>query len=188
LAAAVLSPQGEAQARLSGSQQSVRHWLDALLKPLKGSGGERSEPGGSLGDRLLAEKGRLLLDRWAYIPLPLAGERSGAWVQLQERQPREQGAEPEARPYALRVWLASDRLGAMELMMPLGEGRTWRVRCERPQTVERLEAERPRLERLCRNAGQAMTLRIEGPHPELREPPEGLQKAATLEQSVSTRA
>jgi hypothetical protein len=187
LASALAGAPPEAQARIGGSRQAVRHWLDALLRPA-GGGGEPAGSGGAPEDRVLAEKGRLLLDRWAYIPLPLSGERSGAWVQLQERHGDEAPGDADRGPHALRIWLASERLGGMELQLPLGQGRTWRVRCERPETVRQLEAARPRLERLCRNAGQAMTLRVEGPHPDLGRPPDSLQRAATIEHAVSTRA
>ena len=191
LAGAMLGAAGRAEvAQLSPERAAVRGWLERLLEPA----GDKPERGdqrqASLWDRLLTEKGRLLLDRWAHIPLPFGGEESGAWVQVQERHQEggeeEDGADNE--PPALRIWLNADHLGAMEVLMPMQAGRTWRIRCERPATVERLEAERSHLERLCRRAGHPVALVVEGPESGLGEPPQSLQEAATIEHTVSSRA
>ncbi|MEF8794497.1 hypothetical protein [Thiohalorhabdus sp.] len=190
LVSAFLNTQGDGGQRIAGSRDAARHWLEALLKPARETaGGERADRSGSLTERLLTEKGRLLLDRWAFIPLPLSGERSGAWIHVPERHHPEGGEEagPE-QAQTLRVWLTSERLGGMELILPLGEGRIWRVRCESAATMAALEEQQPRLERLCRKAGQAITLRIEGPDPGLGNPPESLRRAQALERTVSARA
>ncbi|MFA9461474.1 flagellar hook-length control protein FliK [Thiohalorhabdus methylotrophus] len=171
--------------QIGASAGEVRGWLERLLEPVSDEP-DRADQRQSLWERLLTEKGRLLLDRWAFVPLPFREETSGAWVQIQERAAEEEGAEPEAT--ALRIWLNADHLGAMEVLMPLQGRRTWRIRCERPEARERLEAERPRLERLCRKAGHAVTLRVEGPEPDLSEPPDSLREAATIQQAVSSRA
>jgi hypothetical protein len=175
--------------RIGGNQQAVRHWLEALMKPVgEAGGGEAGDRSGPLWERLLTEKGRLLLDRWAFIPLPLSGERSGAWVQVQERPPDESDPGAEEGIQSLRVWLSSDRLGGMELLLPLGQGRTWRIRCERGETVRALREWQPHLQRLCTQAGQNAVVRVEGPDAALGEPPASLAGAETVEHTVSNRA
>jgi len=181
------SSRGAQNPQIGSEAQEIRGWLERLLEPADDDGPDRTDKRHALWDRLLSEKGRLLLNRWAFVPLPFRGESSGAWVQLQERAPEgNEHAEPE--PAALRIWLNGDHLGAMEVLMPLQAGRTWRIRCERPESREQLEAERAHLEGLCRRAGHPVTLRVEGPDPSLGDPPESLQEAAAIERTVSSRA
>jgi len=173
--------------QIGADTQQIRGWLERLLEPAGEERPDRADQRQALWDRLLTEKGRMLLDRWAFLPLPFRGEESGAWLQVQERTPEgDDEADPE--PTALRIWLNADHLGAMEVVMPLQAGRTWRIRCERAEAQAQLEGARRELERLCRRAGHPVALRVEGPDPDLGQPPESLQEAAAIEHSVSSRA
>lgn len=177
--------QGDSAARLSGSREAVRAWLEQLLGPLREAPGG-DDPAHTLRDSLLAEKGRLLLERWGFIPLPLSGEHGGAWMELAE-EGGEEGEEGEATPPMLRMWLHSDHLGGLELILPVQFGGTWRIRCERGDTMERLEEARPRLEWACMWAGQSVAIRVEGPDTGVGEPPESLRRASGVAQGFSAR-
>ena len=171
---------------IQGQSDSIRNWIDSLLRAIQG-GGEEAEQRGNLWDKLITEKGRLLMDRWAMIPLPLSGEDSGAWLQVQEREAGDGGDAASEQPHTLRIWLSSENLGGMELVLPMGPGRTWRIRCEAAATQQALAERVPLLERLCHQADHPVAVRVEGPEPEVAEPPASLKDAARLENLVSAR-
>jgi hypothetical protein len=179
---------GEASApqRLAPDRGSVRAWLEQLLGSLR-EAPAREDPAQTMRDSLLAEKGRMLLERWGFIPLPLSGEHGGAWLEMGEGGGQGAEGDEEGTPPMLRMWLNSNNLGGMELILPVQAGGTWRIRCERPETAQRMEAARPRLEWICMWAGQSVAIRVEGPDPRAGEPPESLRRAAGVAQGFSTR-
>jgi hypothetical protein len=173
-----------AQQRLPGSREAVRSWLEQLLGPLRESPGG-DDPAQTLRDALLTEKGRMLLERWGFVPLPLSGEHGGAWVELSEGGG--EGGEEEEGPPVLRMWLNSNHLGGMELILPVQFGGTWRIRCERAATMELLESARTRLEWACMWAGQSVAIRVEGPDAGVGAPPDSLRRASGVAHGFSAR-